>query len=88
MNNNQPPGNFAELVGFFIGIFELIIPFIFSLTLLVIIWKIIDSWIINADNTSKIDEGKQYVLWGVIVLVIMSSVWGILRLLRSSLFGG
>jgi len=85
--NNQPPENFAELVGFFISILELIVPLIFSLTLLVIVWKMIDSWIINADNPSKIKEGKQYVLWGIIVLVVMSTVWGVLRLLRNSLFG-
>lgn len=83
----QQPSNFAELVGWFVGLLELVIPLIFSLALLVIIWKIIEAWVIHPENTTKLEEGRQYALWGVIVLVVMTSVWGILRLLRSSLFG-
>ena len=81
------PQNFAELVGMFVGLLSLVIPFIFTLTLLVIIWKIIDTWIINAGDAAKIEEGKKFAIIGIIVLVIMSGIWGILRLLRASLFG-
>ena len=81
------PYNFAELVGQFIGILSLVIPLLFSLSLLVIVWKIIDTWIINAGDVSKVDEGKKFVLYGVIVLVVMSGIWGILALLRASIFG-
>ena len=84
---SSTPKNFAELVDFFIGILSLIVPLIFSLALLFIIWKIIDAWILHSDNTTKVDEGKQYALWGVLVLVVMSAVWGILALLRGSIFG-
>lgn len=31
---------------------------------------------------------KAYFFWGVIVLFVMVSIWGILRLLQSTLFGG
>lgn len=86
------PNNFAELVGQLLGILSLAIPLIFSLTLLVIVWKIVDTWIINVGagekgNAKKVEEGKQYVVVGVIVLVIMSGIWGILSILRASLFG-
>ena len=81
------PGNFAQLVDQFIGILSLIIPFIFSLTLLIIVWRVVDLWIINAGDVTKIEEGKQVVVVGIIVLVIMSGIWGILALLRASLFG-
>ena len=84
---SDTPRSFAELVDLFIGLLSLIIPLIFTLALLFIIWKIVDSWILNSDNTTKVDEGKQYALWGVLVLVVMSAIWGILALLRSSIFG-
>lgn len=87
MSPNTTPQNFAELVDFFIGILSLVVPLIFSLALLFIIWKIVDAWILNSDNPGKVDEGKQYALWGVLVLVVMSAIWGILALLRSSIFG-
>lgn len=82
------PENFKELVAYIIDILSLIIPLIFSLALLVIIWKIIDSWVLQAGNPDKIKEGKQYAIWGILVLVVMSAIWGILRLLRGGLFGG
>ena len=84
---SNTPRNFAELVDLLIGLLSLVIPLIFSLTLLFLIWKIVDSWIMNSDNPSKVDEGKQYALWGVLVLVVMSAIWGILALLRGSIFG-
>ena len=84
---NSAPKNFAELVGDFIGILALMVPLVFALTLVVIIWKIIDTWVINAGDVNQVEEGKKFVVTGVIVLVIMSGIWGILALLRTSLFG-
>lgn len=81
------PRDFAELVDMFLGFIELLVPFIFSLALLVIVWKIIDAWVINAGDTKKVEEGRQYAVWGVLVLVVMSTIWAIVRLLRSSIFG-
>jgi len=48
-------------------------------------WKIIDAWIIHADNDTKRDEGKAIALTAVIVMVIMASIWGILSFLKASL---
>ncbi|MCB9818639.1 hypothetical protein H6788_00450 [Candidatus Nomurabacteria bacterium] len=81
------PRNFAELVDVFLSIISLIVPLIFSLALLVIVWRIVDTWVLNPGDQTKIDEGKKYALWGVLVLVVMSSLWAIIRILRESLFG-
>lgn len=81
------PSNFAELVDFFLYLISLLVPLIFGLALLVIVWRIIDAWVLHAGESGKIDEGKQYALWGVLVLVVMSGVWSIIAILRSSLFG-
>ncbi len=39
----------------------------------------------GAANAEKI---KAYFFWGIIVLFVMVSIWGILQLLQNSLFGG
>ena len=70
----------------FLDFISLLIPLVFSLALLFIVWRIIDAWILHADDPKKIEEGRQYALWGVLVLVVMSSVWGIVALLRSFFF--
>lgn len=83
----QEPQTFAELVGVILNIISLVIPVIFAITLLVIIWRVIDTWIIHGGEPDKIEEGRQTVIIGIVVLVVMSGIWGILALLRSSLFG-
>lgn len=78
--------NFADLVDTFIGLISLLVPLVFALTLVVIIWKVIDAWILNAGEESKVEEGKNVVIVGIIALVVMSAIWGILSILQSSLF--
>ena len=82
----QPPTTFAQLVGHLLDILSLVVPLLFGLTLLFIIWKVVDTWIISGGEPSKIEEGKSYVLIGIIALVVMSGIWGILRILQYSLF--
>lgn len=78
--------NFTDVVNSFIGLINLIIPLLFSLTLVVIIWKVVDAWILHANDETKIKEGKQVVVVGILVLVVMTGIWGILSILRRSLF--
>ena len=79
------PTTFAELVAFFLGLINQIVPLIFGLAFLFIIWKLIDAWVLHPDDGSKREEGKTIIITGVIVLVIMLSIWGILNLLINSL---
>lgn len=79
------PTTFAELVAFFLGLINQIVPVIFALAFLFIMWKLIDAWIIHPDDGSRREEGKTIIITGVIVLVIMLSIWGILNLLIASL---
>lgn len=81
------PKDFAGLVGVFIDIISAIIPLIFALTFIVLIWGIAKAWILRADNETEVENGKKLVVVGVIGLVVMSGIWGILAILRSSLFG-
>lgn len=85
-STHAAPDNFAELVGEFLSVIEILIPFVIGLTIVVFIWNIVQSFIINNDDTGSIEKGKQLAVWGIIILVIMFSVWGILRLLRDTFF--
>ena len=81
------PDTLAELVAFLLGIVNSLIPLLFAVVFLIIIWKIIDAWIIHADDPGSREEGRTVAIIGVVVLVIMISIWGILSLLRNSLLG-
>ena len=79
------PSTFAELVSFFLGLINMIIPLLIGVAFVFIIWKLIDAWIIHAADATKVEEGRTIALTGIIVLVVMISIWGILGLLQNSL---
>ena len=79
--------SFSDLVASFLDLLGATIPLIFTLAVGVVVWKVFDAWIINADEPGKRESGKQVIVYGVIVLTIMVGIWGILALLRSTLFG-
>ncbi len=78
---------FSDFVGTILELIQLLIVGIFGLTFLVLIWGIARAWIIHGGDEKSIEEGKKIVTVGIIVLVIMSGLWGIVSLLRAGLFG-
>jgi hypothetical protein len=80
------PSDFKGLVAQFLSIINLLIPLLFGLSLVVFIWGIANAWIIGGGDEEGIRKGKQIALAGIIGLVVMSGVWGIVALVKSSLF--
>ena len=78
--------NFADVVDYFLNIISLIVPLIFAMTLLYIVWNIIDAWIIHGADEAKIENGRNTIMIGIIALVVMAGIWGILSMLQDSLF--
>ena len=62
-----------------------VIPFLFSLAVVAFIWGIIQ-YFLNPDNEEKRKKGKSYMIWGLIALFVMVSVWGLVGVL-SKTFG-
>ena len=84
---NNPPSNFADLVDVIIGLINSLIPLLMGVLFVVLIWKIIDAWVINAGDENKRTEGKRFVVAAVIAFVVMLSAWGIVAILRNFVFG-
>ena len=83
----KTPTTYSGLVEEIIKIINLIIPAIFAVIFVYFVWKVIDAWIINAGDEKKRAEGKQYAMIAVLVFVLMVSAWGIVAMVKSSLFG-
>jgi hypothetical protein len=62
-----------------------VVPFLFTLATAAFIWGIIQ-YFLNPDNEEKRKKGKEYLLWGVIGLFVMISIWGLVGVL-SNTFG-
>ncbi len=81
------PTSLKDLVNGILDLINLAIPLIISVVLLILVWKILNAWVVNPADEKKREEGKQLALTAVLVMVIMLSVWGIVVLLQNSLFG-
>lgn len=60
------------------------IPLIFAAATVMFIWGAIKFFIINADEEAKREQGKQYMIWGIVALAVMLSVWGLVGILGST----
>ncbi|MDC1205657.1 hypothetical protein N8083_02305 [Candidatus Pacebacteria bacterium] len=75
---------FAGLVGKFLEIINVLVLVVFAVTLVILVWQMINAWIIHGGESTAIEEGKKTILTGFIVLIVMASVWGIVALLQGS----
>lgn len=63
----------------------LIVPVIFAIAFLVFAWGVIRYFFLHGGNEDKRTEGKQFMLWGILGLALLFSVWGVVNLLLSTL---
>jgi len=61
-----------------------IIPLIFALATVMFIWGVVQFFILNADEEKKRAQGKQFMVWGIVALAVMLSVWGLVGILGST----
>ena len=60
--------------------------------LLILLGIVVYFWGISTNILKMKDEGSQafkaYVVWGIVAIFVMVSIWGIIELLQNTLFGG
>lgn len=83
----RPPQTLQQLVAFLLDFINYLIPFLFGLIFVYVIWKLVDAWVINASDSKKQEEGKSFAIVAVIVFALMLSTWGLVAMLREFLFG-
>ncbi|MEI7709113.1 MAG: hypothetical protein WCI76_00155 [bacterium] len=75
---------FSLLVKFFIcNINTAIIPLIFVLAFLMFVWGVV-KFTLNSSEEIKKEEGRQFMLWGVVGLTVMVCVWGLVGILANT----
>lgn len=83
----EKPTSFVELVDGIIGVINILIPTLFGIVFIFIVWKIIDAWVINGGDQRKREEGRQLLGIGIAVFLLMFVSWGVIALIRTALFG-
>ena len=81
---------FAQFVGTsssgLIGVLNtVVVPIIFTLAFAAFIWGIVNYFFFHGGDETKREEGKEFILWGIIGIVVLFSVWGFVNLMLSTL---
>ncbi len=85
-NHDCGQGGGGDIAGFLAkvqGIVSSVVPFIIGLAVFVVIWGIL-TYITQASNEEKREEAKKYILWGVVGVFMMLSVWGFVNILLNT----
>ena len=91
INNLVPPSGsactlpnnpkFADVLNYFTcTIDQSVIPFIFAVAMVSFVWGAVKFFIINSDEEAKREQGKQFMIWSIIALAVMISVWGLVNI--------
>ena len=62
-----------------------VVPIIFALAFGFFIWGVVKYFFLHGDNDTARAEGQQFILWGIVGMAVLFSVWGLVNLLLSTL---
>jgi phosphatidylglycerophosphatase A len=75
----------TDIIYFMINLINQAVVLVLALALLFFFWGVA-KFILNADNDEKRTEGKKVMIWGIIALFVMVSVWGLVNILANTFF--
>lgn len=80
-----PPKNFSELMCVITySILSPLIPILVTLALIAFFWGVARYAIKGADDEKAREQGKQIMIWGIIGLFVIVSVWGLVAVVQNT----
>lgn len=81
---------FAQFVGNgssgIIGAINLVVvPVIFALAFAAFVWGIVKHFFIHGGEETSREEGRTFIMWGLVGMLVLFSVWGLVNILLSTL---
>lgn len=69
-----------------VGVLSTVIaPVIFAFAFAAFVWGVANFFFFHGGEEKAREEGKQFIFWGIIGMVVMFSVWGFVNILLSTL---
>lgn len=78
---NKNLGGLFEYVTCLIG--GSVIGLLFAVATAFFLYGVVQ-FLMNADNQEKQDKGKSFMVWGIVALAVMFSVWGLVGVLQNT----
>jgi hypothetical protein len=82
--NMGGPQNLGDYVTLFLQLYGLAVPILTGLAFLLFFWGVA-KFILSAGNQKELAVGRQYMIWGVIALFILITIWGIIQFMSNEL---
>lgn len=60
-----------------------VIPLIFTLAIASFVWGVVQ-YVINDEEEAKRARGRQFMIWGIVALAVMVSMWGLIGIFTKS----
>jgi len=77
---------FAQWTSSIVGLVNtVVVPALAAIAALVFIWGVVNYFFLNSGNEEKRIEGRQFIIWGVLGMVLLFGVWGLVNLLLATL---
>lgn|SRR3989344_1323248 len=79
------PNTFADFVNIIVGILGLILPLLVSIGLVVFLWGVV-KFMASGGSEEKLEQGKNMIVYGIIAILVMISVWWLVYVLQRTFF--
>lgn len=81
--NSSNPTYITQIISNFAAVLNVIVPVIVSLAILVFLWGVL-KFIGSAGDDGARKEGKMLMIYGVLGIFVMISVWGLVTVVRNA----
>lgn len=65
------------------GLMNMVVPMLIGLAIIAFLYGVL-RFVFNASDEGKRAEGRQFMIWGIIGIVVMVSVWGLVAFVQGS----
>jgi hypothetical protein len=66
------------------SVMDKIIPLIIGAAVIVFLWGVLKYVLSGADDPDKRKEARGFMVWGIVALFVMVSVWGLVKILQTT----
>ena len=77
-------GNLQGLVGLVGTIVNMLVPIVSTLVVVFFFWGLA-MYVLAAGDEDKAKEGKSIMIWGVLALFVMTTIWGIIGFMQTTI---
>lgn len=81
------PENLWDLVYLVRDFINVLVPLIFAVAVLLFLFGIVKFMLLHPDKPELREQGRQFMLWGIIAMFVMVSFWGLVNILTNTFFG-